>query len=333
MKNKPSSYSPGLAVYLFKKKVKKAVQSIFLSCIIIGLCFTILYPIIQLVPSIFSSIEDLGNPNVIWVPLKFSTISFQAAIRFSMPEGIMTMLKSLLYAGGIMVIQIFFSAMAGYALARVKFFGHRFVFFLVILVFLIPRQSLLLAQYIYFTHFDALGILKLFTKAGEVNLINQPITLVMLAVLGFGIQQSLFIFIFSQFFKNIPKELEEAALIDGCGFHGTYFKIMIPNAIPAISTAAILSFVWNYGDTYYTRYFNKDGPYLSSILATKFNDGTKDFILNAVKVWFDVPLATDFAFDAIKQAAVLIFLIPLLIVYFGAQKWLVENLENSGLVG
>ncbi|HWT74975.1 MAG TPA: carbohydrate ABC transporter permease [Mobilitalea sp.] len=333
MKSKPSSYSPGLAAYLFKKKMQKIVQSIFLFCIIIGLCFTILYPIIQLVPSVFSKVEDLGNPNVIWLPMHFSIISFKAAIRFCMPEGIMTMVKSILYAAGIMLIQLFFSAMAGYALARVKFYGHRLVFFLVILVFLIPRQSLLLAQYIYFTHFNAFGLLKLFTAAGEVNLINKPFTLVMIAVLGFGVQQSLFIFIFSQFFKNIPNELEEAALIDGCGFHKTYFKIMIPNAIPAISTVAILSFVWNYGDTYYTRYFNKDGPYLSSILATKFADNNKDLVLNAVKVWFNVPLANDFAFDAIKQAAVLIFLIPLLLVYFGAQKWLVENLENSGLVG
>jgi multiple sugar transport system permease protein len=225
--------------------------------------------------------------------------------------------------------------MAGYALARVKFFGHKLVFFLVILVFLIPRQSLLLAQYIYFTHFNAFGLLKLFTAAGEINMINKPVTLVLLAVLGFGVQQSLFIFIFSQFFKNIPNELEEAALIDGCGFHRTYFNIMIPNAIPAISTVGILSFVWNYGDTYYTRYFNKDGPYLSSILANTFadNSNSRQFVINAVKVWFDVPLANDFAFDAIKQAAVILFLIPLLVVYFGGQKWLVENMENSGLVG
>jgi multiple sugar transport system permease protein len=333
MKNKPSSYSPGLAAYLFKKKVFKIVQSIFLFSIIAGLCFTILYPLIQLVPSLFSSIDDLGNPNVIWVPAHFSIVSFKAAIRFSMPDGWLTMLGTILYAAGIMVIQVFMSAMAGYALARVKFFGNKIVFFLVILVFLIPRQSLLLAQYIYFTHFNAFGILKLFTAAGEINMINNPVTLVLIAVLGFGVQQSLFIFIFSQFFKNIPNELEEAALIDGCGFHKTYFKIMIPNAIPAISTVGILSFVWNYGDTYYTSYFNKDGPYLASILATKFADNNKEFVINAVKVWFDVPLANDFAFDAIKQAAVIFFLIPLLVVYFGAQKWLVENLENSGLVG
>lgn len=333
MKSKNIRSSRSLQIYLMKKRIFRISRSIFLLSIISGLCFTILYPMIQLVPSVFSKIEDLGNPNVIWVPEEFSVVSFKAAIRFCMPEGLMTMIKSILYAGGIMFIQVFMSAMAGYSLARVKFFGHKAVFFLLILVFLIPRQSLLLSQYIYFTHFDAFGLLRLITAEGEVNLINQPITLVLMAVFGFGVQQSLFVFIFSQFFKNIPKELEEAAQIDGCGFHKTYFKIMVPNAIPAISTVAILSFVWNYGDTYLTSYFHKDGPYISAILARTFSPANKEFVLNAVKVWFDVPVATDFAFDAIKQSAALIFLMPLMAVYFGSQKWLVENLENSGLVG
>ena len=178
-----------------------------------------------------------------------------------------------------------------------------------------------------------MGLMKLFTAAGEVNLINQPITLYLMALLGFGVKQSLFILIFSQFFKNIPKELEEAALMDGCGFNKTYFKIMLPNALPAISIVAVLSFVWNFGDTYYTSYFNPDGAYVGARLAAQFMPANKEFVLNAVKIWYDVPLATDLAFDAIKQAGALIYLVPLLIVYLIAQKWLVENLENSGLVG
>lgn len=333
MTNKTDTYSPGLTAYLFRKKASRFFINIFLFLLISGLVFAILYPVVKLVPSVFSNIEDLGNPNVIWIPLHSSTVSFKAAFRLIMPEGLLTMAKSVLYSSGIMIVQIFFAAMVGYSLARVRFFGNKIVLFLVVLVFLLPRQSLLLAQYIYFNHFNAFGIMNLFTKAGEVDLIGKPITLFLLAIFGFGVNQSLFILIFSQFFKNIPKELEEAALIDGCGFYKTYFKIMIPNAIPAISTVAVLSFVWNYGDTYYTNYFNSEGSYLSTILSKTFISANKEFILNAVKNWFNVPLASDFAFDAIKQAGALIFLIPLLIVYFIAQRWLVENLENSGLVG
>ena len=175
--------------------------------------------------------------------------------------------------------------------------------------------------------------MNLFTKAGEINLINNPIVLVLLAVFGFGVNQSLFIFLFSQFFKNIPKELEEASLIDGCGFYRTYFRIMLPNAVPIISTVGILSFVWNYGDTYYTNYFNPEGSYMSTLLSSTFISANKDYILNALRTWYDVPVATDLAFDAVKQAGALIFLIPLLIVYLIGQRKLVENMENSGLVG
>ena len=324
---------PALAVYLFKNRTKHGLVRFFTLVLILGLCFTIIYPILNLVPVVFSSIDELGNPNVIWLPLKGSLISFKAAIRFTLPQGVVTILKSVLYAAGIMVLQVFFSAMTGYSLARIDFPGKKIVFGMVILAFLLPRQSLLLAQYIYFTHFDVLGIMDLFTKAGEINLINNPIVLVLLAIFGFGVSQSLFIFLFSQFFKNIPKELEEAALIDGCGFYKTYFKIMIPNAVPIISTVAILSFVWNYGDTYYTNYFNPNGTYLSTILSSTFNSANKEYIMRAVQTWYEIPLVPDMAFDAVKQAAVLIYLIPLLIVYLVGQRKLVENMENSGLTG
>lgn len=325
--------SDELLWYLARRKVGKYISNFFLLLLVSGLCFIIIYPLLKLVPSVLSNIEELGNPNVFWLPEEISFTSFKAAARLILPEGILTIIKSVLYAVSITFIQIFICAATGYALARVKFFGSKVIFFLVILTFLVPRQSLLLAQYIYFNHFDAMGLMSVFTSTGEINLINQPITLYLLAIFGFGVNQSLFTLIFSQFFKNIPKELEEAALIDGCGFYKTYFKIMLPNALPAISTVGILSFVWNFGDTYYTTYFNPNGAYVGAKLASTFIPANKEFILNAVKVWYDVPLATDLAFDAIKQAGALIYLVPLLIVYFIAQKWLVENLENSGLVG
>lgn len=332
-KKRTEEYDASLAIYLFKNKAKKNIIKFITLVLILGLCFTILYPILKLVPVVFSSVEELGNPNVIWLPLESSLVSFKAAIRFILPEGLLTMGKSVLYAAGIMVIQVFFSAMTGYALARVEFPGRKLIFAMVILVFLLPRQSLLLAQYIYFNHFDILGIMNLFTKAGEINLINNPIVLVLMAIFGFGVSQSLFIFLFSQFFRNIPKELEEAALIDGCGFYKTYFKIMIPNAVPIISTVGILSFVWNYGDTYLTNSFNPNGTYLSTILSSTFNSANKEYVMRAVQNWYEIPLVPDMAFDAVKQAGVLIFLVPLLVVYLIGQRKLVENLENSGLVG
>ena len=336
-------------IYLAKKQVSNFSFNLISVILILGLCFVILYPFIELVPTVLSALEDLGNPNVIWIPEEWSTLSFTAAARISMPEGIMTMAKSIGTALVLMAVQVIISAMTGYTMARVKYrWLSPVMFVLVVLVFLTPRQSLLLAQYIYFSNFDGLGLIPLLQdifpgaawlqhpvagKDGVIMLINQPASLYIMALLGNGVNQSLMILIFSQFFKNIPKELEEAALIDGCGFYKTYYKIMVPNAIPAIVIVAILSFVWNYGDTYYTRYFDPEGAHLASELATTFIDANKQILLDRVKAWYAVPVTTDMTFDALKQAGILIFLAPLVVLYLFAQRWLVENLENSGLVG
>ena len=317
------------------KKVlaKDIISNIFMYLLVIGLCFSILYPLLSLIPKVFSKISELGNPNVIWIPEKFSTVSFKAAARFIMPKGIRTFLLSVGYAALMMAVEVFFSAMVGYSLARVDSVVNRIVFFLVILVFLVPRQSLLLSQYIYFKHFDVLGIMNIFTSKGEVDLIGNPLVLFLFSIFGFGVNQSLFIYIFSQFFKNIPKEMEEASQIDGYGFFKTYFLIMLPNAVPVISTVSILSFVWNYGDVYYTNYFSPTIKFMSNLLSTTFIGSNKNYVLNAIQKWFSVPAINDIAFDAVREAGALIYLVPLLVVFFIGQRKLVQNLESSGLVG
>ena len=322
------------SIYMAKKKVGSFTMNTVVLLLVLGLCFVILYPFIKLVPTVLAKLEDLGDPNVIWIPEEFSTLSFKIANYFVMKEGVMTLAKSIGFALVLMAIQVFISAMTGYTMARVNYkFGTPLLFVMVVLSFLVPRQSLLVAQYVYFQHFDAFYIMRLW--GAETNLIGNPWSLYMMAILGFGVNQSLLILIFSQFFKNIPKELEEAALIDGCGFYKTYFNIMIPNAIPAIVIVAILAFVWNYGDTYFTRYFDPDGQYLGTKLAVVFanNDTQKRMVQDTATRLFGLSKASDLTFDAVKQAGVLIFLVPLLAVYLFAQRWLVENLESSGLVG
>lgn len=318
-------------IFLIKIKLQKFIINLFFYSLVIGMCFAILYPLLKVLPSVFSNLEDLGNPDVIWIPMKFSVVSFEAAIRLVFGNGL-PMLKSLGYAGSITLIQIFVSAMAGYSLARVDFKGKNLILFLVILTMVIPPQSLLISQYLSFKQFDIFGIITLI-HGGPIDLINKPYTLYLIAFLGFGVKQNIFILIFRQFFKGLPMELEEAALIDGCGFFKTFFKVALPNAIPAIMTVAILAFVWNYGDTYYTGYFNPNGPYLSIALSRTFLPANIQNILYAIRTWYNLPGATTFAFDAVKQAAAILYLLPLLVVYFFIQKHIVENFEQSGIVG
>ena len=313
-------------------KAGKVISNLFLASLIIGICFAILYPILTLLPMVFTDLRELGAPDSIWIPSVFGVNSIEFVFRSIMRGQPVILLQTILYALSICAIQVFMSAMAGYALARTNFWGKNLIFFLVIFVFLVPRQSILITQYLHFKHFDILGLITLI-RGSDIDLINQPITLYLLAIFGFSVNQSLFIFIFRQFFLGMPKEIEEASLIDGAGFYKTYFKIMLPNAMPTILTVAVLSFVWAYGDTYYTNYFHTDGPYFGVIIDKTFKDANNWYITNQARSWFDTADTNELAFEALKQASIITFLTPLVLIYFFVQKKLVENLDRAGIVG
>jgi multiple sugar transport system permease protein len=317
---------------LVKRGRENAFKLLFLT-LVIGLCFSILYPVLKILPQVFCDFSDLGNPDIIWVPVKTSLLSFTAAVRLGFAD-LSAMFLTLLYCAVISVIQIMISAFAGYSLGRVDFPFRKVVMALVVVTIIVPPQALLISQFLRFKHFDVFGVITLF-NGHTVDLIDMPYTLYILALTGFGVKQSIFVFIFRQFFMGLPRDLEEAALIDGCGFYKTFFRIVFPNAVPAITTIATLAFVWNYGDTYYTGYFHPDGPYLANSLLRVFTTDNTSIqrILDAVRLWYSVPAVSTFTFDAIKYAAALIFLSPLLVLYFIAQKRLVENFERSGIVG
>ena len=312
--------------------------NIILGVFIVCICFAILYPLLTLMPMAFTDLRKLGDPNSIWIPPSFSVNSFEFVFRYVMRNNvtnrgdIMILVYSVLYGLSIAVIQLFMSAMAGYALARTKFPGRNIIFFLVIFVFLIPRQSFLITQYLNFKQFDVFGLIALF-HGSKIDLINKPVTLYLLAIFGFSVNQSLFIFILRQFFIAMPKELEEAALIDGVGFYKTYFRIILPNAAPVLLTVGVLAFVWAYGDIYYTTYFNPSGPYFGKIIDMTFKDANSWYINVAARNWFRTSQTNDLAFEALKQASVLTFLAPLLVIYFLVQRRIVENLDSIGIKG
>ncbi|MCL1787340.1 MAG: ABC transporter permease subunit, partial [Defluviitaleaceae bacterium] len=285
----------------------------------------------RVLPIVLSEFRHLDNPDVIWVPLEFSALSFRAAIRISFGN-FTPMMWTVLYAAVTALIQIVTSAMAGYALGRVDFPFKKIVMAFVLLVIIVPPQALLIPQFLSFHNFDVFGLVTLIT-GDSINLINNPATLYLLSFFGFGVRQAIFIFIFRQFFAGLPAELEEAALIDGCGFYKTFIRIAFPNAIPAMMTVFVLSFVWNYGDTYLTGYFHPQGPYLANSLSLTYAAHNQQNLLQAIARLYNLPMVTTFVFDAVKHAAALIYLVPLLVIYFATQKKIVDNFERSGIVG
>lgn len=136
-------------------------------------------------------------------------------------------LNSLFVATITTIGQVLFSAFAGYAFARLKFKGSDFLFFLILITMMVPPQ---------------VNIIPLFFLMRELHLIDTYQALIIPGFFGgFGI------FMFRQFFLNLPKELEEASRIDGCNIFETFYKIALPMSLPTIATLSIFTFIssWN----------------------------------------------------------------------------------------
>ena len=139
-----------------KRTLQSIIFKFFGITVILGMCFSILYPILKLFPMIFCDVEDLGNPDVVWIPITYSLVSFKAAIRLVFGNFVI-MFQSLLYAAVIAFIQVVICAMAGYTIGRIKIPFKGLIFGLVIFTFIVPPQSLLISQYLNFKNFDILG--------------------------------------------------------------------------------------------------------------------------------------------------------------------------------
>lgn len=136
-------------------------------------------------------------------------------------------LNSLIVATITTVGQVVFSAFAGYAFARLRFKGSDFLFLMILITMMIPPQ---------------VNIIPLFFLMREMHLIDTYQALIIPGFFGgFGI------FMFRQFFLNLPKDLEESSRIDGCNIFETFYKIALPLALPTIATLAIFTFIssWN----------------------------------------------------------------------------------------
>ncbi len=144
-----------------------------------------------------------------------------------------------------------------------------------------------------------------------------------MTLLGCGLRSGLYIYIFNQFFRGLPKEIEEAALVDGAGTWYTYFFIMLRNAMPSVITVAVFSLVWQYNDTFYAKLFHLPqsmsiGTRISSLVAN---------IANQYKI-MDKTIQTLYL-----DAGIVLMMIPVVLIYIILQKQFIEGVERSGIVG
>ena len=311
----------------FDNDVKKTTSAartflirLFRFVMIVGLAYVILGPLIGLISSSFFSDADRYN-NMVFVIPEHPTVS-RYVMSFQTMDYLKTLGKTLLYVGGIMLINLFVCSMVGYGFARFDFPFKKILFALVIVMIVIPSHTIMLPLYVTFRQFDVFGIIEHF-RGEPLNFMKTPVPVYVMSLFGCGLRSGLYIYIFNQFFRGLPKEIEEAALVDGAGMFRTYFQIMLRNAMPSVVTVAIFSFVWQYNDTFYARLFQIRSDNLLSIrISTLYST-----IANTMSP-IDPNIVTLY-----QNAGIVLVILPVLIVYIFLQKQFIEGVERSGIVG
>lgn len=309
--------------YILGRRVSEKVWPVFRFLILFGLAFVILYPMLYMVSCAVRPQSEMSDPSILWIPKTFTLdnlIETWNAIDY--PKLVWDTVSVNVVCS---LIQVLTCSIAGYGFARFKFKGKGILFAIVLMQIIVPTQVILIPQFMQFRYFDPFGLISLIS--GEaLNLADSPWALYLQAFFCNGIRAGLFIFLFRQFFRGLPKELEDAAYLDGCGPFETFVKVMVPNASNSFLTVFIFSVVWYWNDSYVSgMFFTKSNTIalqvsnLFNTISAYFNNGTPTGIASDWLVWI--------------EAGCLLSILPILIMYIFLQKNFVEGVERSGIVG
>ncbi len=303
--------------YLRRKAMLERVWPFFRFVILFGLGFVIMYPLLYMISCTFRERSDMTDPTVMWIP-RHTTMNVLKETIEAM-DFWNTLKNTVILNIGCSVVQVLSCAITGYGFARFNFRGKKLMFGIVILMILVPTQIISLPLFFQFRFFGIRGV---FSK----NLIDTMWTMYLPALTANGIRSGLMILIFRQFFRGLPRELEDAAYIDGCGPFKTFVRVMIPNAASSFLTVFLFSIVWYWNDYYVSTMFFHNTKTIATMLYNLdnelklrlFGDATIQISPREQIVW--------------KQAGCLISIAPLLILYTFLQKYFTEGIERSGLV-
>lgn len=310
--------------YLLKKNISDIIYRLIRVVLLFGMCFLILQPILQKISISFMAEGDLYNPMVISVPENFTTGNYQLAAMF-MDYG-KTLWNTFVVSLTISLLQIAMCTLAGYGFARFDFPFKKFWFACVMLVIIIPPQTLSTSLHLHFRYFDILGLIKLFT-GDTLNLRGSVVPYYLMSMGCMGLKNGLYIYMIRQFFRNIPKELEEAAYVDGCGTLKTFLRIMLPDAKPILTSCFLFAFVWQWTDGFYSSTFLGNIKLLSLQLS-QIGEKLGHYIVNVLKNNAGASIGYT---NCIVATGTLMVIVPLIVLYLFAQKGFVESLSSSGI--
>jgi multiple sugar transport system permease protein len=273
---------------------RRPLSSLLRHGILIVSAFLMLYPVIWMVVSSLRPNELIfREAGIIFDSFEVSNYT-DGWNALSYPFSVY-LLNSGLVVLGCIVGNLVSCSLAAYAFARLEFTGKRFWFAVMLLSIMLPIHVIIVPQYV------------MFSELGWVNTFLPLIVPRLLATDAF------FVFLMVQFIRGIPKELDEAARIDGAGHPRIFLQVILPLMVPALATTAIFTFIWTWND-----FFSQ------LIYLTKPALYTVPLALNAFQ---DAQSATDFGE---MFAMSVVSLIPIFLIFLFGQRFLIKGIATTG---
>lgn len=296
------------------KDEKGFLEQLVIYALLICIGFIYLYPILHMVSSSFMSLDDLLDSSIKWLPSSFSLSNYIQAAK-SMDFG-RALWQSVVIAGVPTLMNLASCSLIGYGLARFDFPGKKIVFGIIILSFILPSQVTMIPTYVLYSNLKILGTIWAF---------------ILPSMFGMGINAPVFILIFYQFFRQIPRVLIEASMIDGAGYFESFFRIALPSAKPAFITVALFSFVWYWNESYLTELYvhgvmTDSGWTTLVIQLDNFASNFSSYASTAANA------ATSLN-ESISMSGTMLSILPLLLLYFVLQRHFVESIDRVGITG
>lgn len=278
---------------------KRRIQKTIYYTVVTVIGFLMIYPLLWMIMSSFKETNTIFTTASSLIPETFTLDNYINGWKGFARITFGTFFKNSAFIAVIATIgTVISSSLVAFGLSRCRFRGRKLLFGAVLLTMMVPAQVLMVPQYLWYQ------------KLGWVGTYMPLIVPYCFAIQGF------FVYLMYNFIEAIPKELDEAAKIDGCSYFGIYARIATPLMVPSLVTAGIFSFIWRWDD------------FMSALLY--INDAEKYPVCLALKLFTDPGSTSDYgAMFAMSALSIL----PVLLIFVFFQKYLVEGISTSGLKG
>lgn len=322
------------------------LYAVFRYALLISIGFIIIYPLLYMVITSLMSPTAISNSTRVWIPSDISMFyikdNFQKAWT-ALNYGT-SFLSTLKYGIVSALIEIVSCSIIGYGFARFNFKGKKILTTVLFLTILIPDMMVMMPRMVNYANLDFLYILtgvekvvgwigslfgpnvqEFFTWNLTPNVVNTGWTMWLPSLLGVGLRSGVLIYIYIQFFTGLPRELEEAAWVDGAGPIKTFLRIAVPSSSVVFITVTVFSVVWHWNDSLLTgMYFTSERPLAPSLV------GAKEFLGAAWGLYGGAGTPQQ---GSVMMAICIIYILPVLIFYMIVQRGFVESIDRVGITG